>query len=166
MMRFEVYLALIFVLICSGCATNRQGEWVVIEQSSEEADIREAVFRYQFQNTQTAKKKDVDVIFITLDRGAYLPTQEFMDRFSDHEPPVKLASQCFAAGKWHAIVEYYTGRGGIVFAAGPIYWVSDTKVEVTGQYNKSGMNAGGNHYVLVKRNGRWTVVESRLRWIT
>ena len=68
--------------------------------SAEKDNIREAVFRYQFEHNASGQQQNAKVYFLSLDKGAD-PNKAFMLRFRDHNPPVKKRSQ--ATGKFEVI---------------------------------------------------------------
>ena len=128
-------------------------------------DIREAVFRWQFDHNASGQNKKAQVYFLGIgDRGGD-PTDEFMKRFADHKPPVRKVSACSAdAGK--GVRDKKTGETGLIFRVTKIEWKSDTEVRVKGGYYEAGLSASGNTYTVKKENGKWKVTKDKMDWIS
>ena len=86
--RYFVGAIWILVAACNGTAG--------LSRASQEDQIREAVFRYQFQHNQSGIQDQARVYCLT--SGSWNedddPSDEFMTRFQGHVPPVKKGSQC------------------------------------------------------------------------
>ncbi|HTT21253.1 MAG TPA: hypothetical protein VMG82_20145 [Candidatus Sulfotelmatobacter sp.] len=87
-----------------------------------------------------------------------------MKRFSGYMPPVRKASEC----RWSKgeVVENRTGKPALIFSISNITWVSDTEVTVSGGYEEANLSASGNTYSVKKNDGKWTVTEDRMNWIS
>ncbi len=60
-------LAILLIVICSSCATNeRWASRKIVEQSPVEAEIREVVFRYQFQHNGSGQQQRAGAYFLTI----------------------------------------------------------------------------------------------------
>ncbi len=138
-----------------------------ISRSDAENDIREAVFRYQFQHNHSGLQQQADVYCLSFGRpGAYRdPPDGFMKRFRDHIPPVKKVSQC-EVSPHQGVTDKATGEKGLIFWITTIRWVSDDEVEVEGGYYEAGTSASGNLYRVVRQHGRWIVKQDKLLWIS
>ena len=60
--------------------------------NAEQNEIREAVFRYQFEHNASGQQQTAKVYFLSFGKDQE-PSDEFIARFKDHKPPVKKRSQ-------------------------------------------------------------------------
>lgn len=130
--------------------------------SSEINDIREAVFRYQFRNNASAQQQKANAYFLSLEEGID-PSNRFMKRFKDHQPPVKKASQ--AKGEW-GVIDKETGLEGLRFRIESIKQISPNRVKVDGGYYEGNMSASGNTYTVRRIKNKWIVTQDKMRWIS
>jgi len=147
------------LLILTSCASPDFND-----RASTENDIREAVFRYQFDIWKDhgaaayyldfSEKKRID------------PPADFMHRFAGHFPPVKKVSQCMVRNLGEGVIDSETEEHGLIFRATSIKRMSDTEVEVSGGYYENGKSASGNTYTVQWRNGKWHVTKDCLHWIS
>ncbi len=121
--------------------------------SAQEDDLRETVFRYQFKNTGL----NVSYHFIAIDDKS--PSDAFVKRFKDDDPPVRPISESHIEKKpIRTVVSKKNGENGIIFREGRIKWISDVKADVEGGYECGDNCAGASGvYHAVKQDGRWTV---------
>jgi hypothetical protein len=122
-------------------------------RAAQEDDVREAVFRYQFKNTSISAAYH----FLAIDDKN--PTEAFLKRFKDDDPPVRPLSEARIEKKpIRTVVNKRDDQGGIIFHVGHIKWISDVKADVEGSYD-CGDNCEGasGTYHAVKQDGRWTV---------
>jgi hypothetical protein len=126
----------------------------------QEDDIREAVFRYEFEHNGSALQRKAKVYFIQVGQKYADPSDEFMLRFAGHFPPVRKRSEF--QNRFHMrILDRSTEEQGLLFTAGEVTWISDKKVEVAGGYNESDLSASCSTYTLKKRKGKWTVTKDK-----
>jgi hypothetical protein len=132
-------------LIQEGVRAEKAGE-------SQTDDIREAVFRWQFEHHPLPQQQD-GVYFLRLEKG-YDPPDEFMKRFAENRPPVRMMSRCNV----QTSRDRRTGEQGLMFRITSIRWESDTEVEVQ---SSCGWNGGdsGSTYNVKKENGKWKVTK-------
>jgi hypothetical protein len=121
---------------------------------AEENDIREAVFRYEFNFHKNAK-----VFFLSF--GKKEPTDEFISRFAGHKSPVKKESQ--ASGKYK-LNDKETGKRGVLLSVANITRISEDEVKVwlgyiIGPYNKKDKNIAIKIYSVQRDNNKWLVTE-------
>ncbi len=124
-------------------------------QTSQEDDVREAVFHFQFKNIQLA----VEYHFISIDGKK--PSSAFVQRFRDEAPPVESISECVRVKKpIRGFVNRKDDKPGIIFNVGAIKWTSPTKADVTGGFDcgDACTNQSGIYHVS-RPDNRW-VVES------
>lgn len=139
-----------------------------LPRSAQENDIREAVFRYQFQHNASGAQQTAE--FYCLSLGEYSneldPDDELMQRFQGHKPAVKKISQC-VYGPEMGVQDADTGQsGGLVFRVTHIEWISDTEVKVEGGYYEGGLSASGNIHWVVRQGNRWVVTKDQMQWIS
>ena len=135
-------------------------------RAAEEDSIREAVFRHQFQYNASGQRQHANAYCLSIrsaDKNTD-PSDEFMKRFYGQTPPVRKGSECH----WTQahVVENRTGKPALIFSISKITWVSDTEVIVDGGYAEAGLSSSGNTYTVKKRDGKWTVTEDRMDWIS
>jgi hypothetical protein len=174
----KVILYLILLLLVVNCSS------LYADASIEDDDIREAVFRYRISRWVEALTKfdprslDVTVFFLSVgedDRDPIIfglagsdgrpiqsfssdPTEEFMKRFADHKPIVKIRSKALKDIKGTKDIE--TNQRGVIFYARRIKRISDTKVEVEGGHYEDGLSTSIETYYLKKKNNNWVVVKA------
>lgn len=123
-------------------------------QVSQEDDVREAVFRYQFKNIEL----QFAYHFISVDGKK--PSSALLDRFRDDAPPVRSVAECVKVKKpIRGVVSRKDDKPGILFNAGDIKWISPTKADVNGGYecgDACGELSGVYH--LSKQDNKWVVV--------
>lgn len=165
LLRTAIFLLLIAT--CSGAAAW-QHDLVETRLARErsELDIREAVFRYQFRHNASGLQQESGVYCLSLTYGEPTdPPDELMKRFIDQKPTVRKASKC-VVDPMRGVQDSVTGKPGIILFAAEIDWISANTVDVWGGYYGGLLSASGNTYRVVRRNGRWKVVEDRMNWIS
>jgi hypothetical protein len=130
-------------------------------RQSHEDDIREAVFRWQFDHNVSGQQKKAQAYFLSVGQKHDDPSDEFMKRFADNKPPVRKRSEC-SADPGKGVLDKKTGERGLLFHVTSIKWKSETQVEAEGGYYEAGRSASGNVYTLKKGNGRWVVTNDKL----
>ena len=127
---------------------------------SQEDDIREAVFRYQFDHNGSGLQRRAHAYCLAVRVGEKEtgPSDQFIKRFRPHKPPVRKASACH----WEEIqvVENRWGKPALIFFVSKINWVSDTEVTVNGGYREGNMSSSGCSYTVRKEDGAWTIAAS------
>ncbi|RMG51792.1 MAG: hypothetical protein D6723_10040 [Acidobacteria bacterium] len=163
-MKTLLALCTLWMLTLAGCQKSAATRG---SRSDAEDDIREAVFRYQFQHNHSGLQQQADAYCLSFGRpGAYQdPPDAFLKRFRDHVPPVRRASQCEISPP-HGVIDKATGGKGLIFWIATIRWVNDEEVEVEGGYYEAGTSASGNLYRVVREHGRWVVKQDKLLWIS
>jgi hypothetical protein len=133
------------------------------DRDMDKQDIREAVFRYQFNHNASGQQQNAKVYFLSLDQDKD-PSNEFMERFKGTEPPVKKASQ--ASKSAGGVVDKETGERGLLFRITSIKRLGENEVEVEGGYFEAGQSASRNVYRVKHENGKWVVKEEKLKRIS
>lgn len=156
------FLACAFLAFACMSPEARQEE----RRRAEVDDVREAVFRYEFEHNASAAQNKVRYYFISIDDGKVDPTPQFLARFKDISPRVLPGSAGAQSPLDTRIHHKIDGAKGLSFNVGEIKWIGDDKVEVEGGYFESGLSASGNTYTVERRSGVWTVTENHMWWIS
>jgi hypothetical protein len=136
------------------------------DRTSQEDDIRETVFRHQFDHNASGQQKRAHAYCLAILVGNEQsdPLDQFIKRFAHHKSPVRKASACH----WDSIevVDKRTGRPALIFQVSRITWISDTEVTVDGGYEEGNVSSSGNTYTVTKRNGKWEVTHDQMNVIS
>ena len=130
--------------------------------NAEQDEIREAVFRYQFEHNASGQQQTAKVYFLSFGKDQE-PSDEFIARFKDHKPPVKKRSQ--SKGQFE-VIDKETGERGLIFSAVSIQVIDTNTVEVDGGYYEAGLSASGNVYTVKRNHGKWIVTKDQMLWIS
>jgi len=150
---------LVFACLATGCMPT------VAARLHQEDEIWEAVFRYQFLNNASGQQKRAAVYCLSIGESAD-PSDEFMKRFAEYQPPVRKISECNVGG-FDGVVDKNTHKRGLIFRVGSMNWISGTEVEARGGYFEGGLSASGNTYTVRKGLlGQWMVSEDKMNWIS
>ena len=127
-------------------------------QAEEEAAIAEAVFLYEFQNSEPAKAVKAESYFIGLGGSSAPkdPGPEFLKRFAGYSPAVKAASAS-KRGTDGAVVDKTTAKPGVLFLVERVHWVNQDNVDVQGNCTVSTKASANAVYKVVRKGGMWTV---------
>ena len=118
-------------------------------------DVREAVFRYQFDTNRSALGSDADFYFLAYgDDGD--PPPAFMARFANHVPPVEPISEAIIEPET-GVRHRETGGQGLVFRITTVCWLNDMLAEVQGGYYEGNLSASWGAYRVVRQGDRWVV---------
>ena len=140
-----------------GCATQRPAPKLHVTITNDEADVYEAVFRYQF-----ARRQSAGTFFIQIQDAD--PTPEFLLRFSGQTPAVKPASEA-RFGRHSIVYDCQTRKESLIFDVGAIHWNGKKSAEVSGGYQEADLSASSNTYQLIRHGGQWRVVKDTMNWI-
>lgn len=162
MVRAMVRLTPILLLLLFSLASLASDS----DRTGQEDDIREAVFRHQFEYNASGQQKTAHAYCLAIlvnDKDSD-PSEQLIKRFAHHKPPVRKWSAC----RWTAIqvVENRTGRPALIFSVGKIEWISDAEVSVGGGYEEGNVSSSGNAYILKKQDGKWTVTKDQITVIS
>jgi hypothetical protein len=123
---------------------------------SQEDDIREALFRYQFEHNASAQQQTAHDYYLAVGEEGADPSDEFMRRFADHKPLVHKASACRIKPSTGEVVNKRNGKPGLRFRQGTITWVSAIEVTVWGGYDEANVSSSGNTYY--PKEAEWPLV--------
>ena len=132
---------------------------------------REALFRYQLTNTESALADGVDTFCVEIIDAADAaassrsdPPQELIQRLNDGRHKVRKGSDCDYNGG-NGVVVKGSNSPGLVLRVEGVSWKSDTSIAMTGGYYRASEGASGHVYHMEKRDGKWLVIEDRLIWL-
>jgi hypothetical protein len=128
-MRSFKFLAIVFLFAAFVAAAPIQKGASESPRAAQEDNIREAVFRYQFQHVELIFAYH----FIAIDGKN--PSEAFLQRFRDLDPPVRPLSEAERVKKpMRMVVNKNDQKQGVIFYLGPVKWISDTKADVEGRF--------------------------------
>lgn len=151
---------MLLIYACCAVSTATDGDRI-----SQENNVREAVFRYQFQHNSSVQGQRAAVYCLSIGEKNTDPSDDFMKRFAGFKPPVRKASDC-STDAYRGVMEKSTGKRGLVFRVKAIKWTSDTEAEVVGGYFEDGLSASGDTYTVKRQHGTWKVVRSKINWLS
>jgi hypothetical protein len=169
-MKTRLFIAVLLILTVSGCGDSSTAPKVT--QSSDDNDIREAVYRHQFLHNASGQQQQAAVYFLavcslidsTQGWRTADPSPELMLRFAGHTPPVKPWSACRSV--CGDVLDTLTLARGLLFRTEAIRRITADSVEVDGGYYEGNLSASGNRYTLRRSSGIWIVVKDRMLWIS
>ena len=141
----KALLLLPLLVAASACASSAPPPPYAPGGLVAEADIAEAVFRYQFQHNASAIQQEADHYCLSLS-GERSPDGDFLHRFDGNHPPVRSADQC-QRGSGH----------NLFFRVQRFDWRSDTEVWVSGGYWEANLSSSNESYRVRLKNGKWVV---------
>jgi hypothetical protein len=127
--------------------------------ASDEDDIREAVFRYQFTNNRAGANPFANIFYLSVEDGRD-PTDEFMARFQNPAHRVKKVSQCTASVS-DGVKDRKTEKPGVILRVENIIWISEDEVSVDGGHYVDGLNRADNVHQVVREDGKWIVKDEQ-----
>ena len=121
-----------------------------------EADIVEAVVRYEMQPVLSGNEVVPETCFLSI--GRHDPTPEFLAKFAGCPIPVKPCSRAGDDGKGSVFDAAARHRGFIVFVD-EISWLSDKRVAVKAGNLAGNLAAEWAVYELNPIDGKWTITK-------
>jgi len=136
------------------------------DRVGQEDDIREAVFRHQFDHNASGQQKTAHAYCLSIRAGKKdsAPPTPFIKRFNHYKPPVHKWSACHWTTQ--QVVENRLGRSARIFRVAEIEWISDSEIIVDGGYEEGNVSSSGNTYRVKKENGKWTVTKDQMNVIS
>ncbi len=156
----------VFILLTTALCLEAANEPPNLESAtriSDEADIREAVFRYEFVHNSSIQGRRAAVYCLSAE-GNSGPPDVFIKRFAGFKPRVGKVSECSTDPR--RVTEKSTGKHGLVFRVKSIRWISETEVVVLGGYYEDGLSASGDTYTLRKEQNKWKVCNALMDWLS
>jgi hypothetical protein len=132
-------------------------------QESQTDDIREAVFRWQFDHNASGQQTNAQIDFLQVGVKCGDPTDAFLKRFAENKPPVRMVSASNGSAGT-GVFDKKTGEKGVIFRITSIVWKSDMEVEVKG-VTTGGIDRVRKH-LTVKKKGQWKVTHDKMEWIS
>ena len=130
--------------------------------STNELDVIEAEFRYQFQHNTSGAQTNAAVFFIAMGRET-TPPDEFLARFKDVSTPVKASSESIRDdANGSRITDAITGQVGLLFTHSEIHWITDTKAEVICLMAEANQSRSVKRLTIELIDGRWVVTKDEL----
>jgi hypothetical protein len=157
-------LAVLLALQFAGCAVFKASHNV---SGKYKDDIREAVFRYQFEHNGLELQGEQWVYFLAYkDDGWKSPSPEFMKRFAGLKPPVKPVSDADIEPGSGTVRDKVMLYKGIIFYIGTMEWVDENMAKVEGGYYMGNEGSRGNSYYVERQGDSWVVTKEAMHWIS
>jgi hypothetical protein len=150
-----------------GCAPPPKNE----DDNIREAVLRDLVNAVLSSRAHSRGSGTVRVVFVGIDGGpdptspefGWDPSDSFLSRFSDVDPPVKPVSAALIGSRAR---DRETGELGTIFGAGAVCWVGLHEVEVDA-FTWSGTTAGASvTYHLYQGSRGWVVWSRNTNWVS
>jgi hypothetical protein len=159
-----------------------QGAADAARHAAEENDIRDAVIRYQMEewarqgdknerdvkdkrDKAVAKQLNFRVFFVSINGKD--PSDDFLKRFASVPRTIKKRSQAkMSSPNMEWVTDKDTHQPGIIFSAGEIRWTKESEVEAEGGYHCGRLCGAGDVFTVQLQNGRWRVIQKRMKWIS
>ena len=130
--------------------------------STNELDVIEAEFRYQFQHNTSGAQTNAAVFFVALGKET-TPPNDFLDRFNDISTPVKAASESVRDdANGSRIIDAITGQVGLLFTHSEINWITETKAEVVCLMAEANQSRSVKRLTIEYIDGKWVVTQDVL----
>jgi phytoene dehydrogenase-like protein len=153
----NVFLTLLIVLLLCGCSSEPKDD----TQLSEEDQIRQAVFRYQFEFNASGLGKASNAYYLSVESN-HDPSLALLEQFEGHLPQVKPVSASELEAGTAQVTERESGLPGLIFRIEEISWLSNRQVEVEGGYEEASESGSVNIYRLEKTGDHWEVIEVQM----
>jgi hypothetical protein len=151
-------VGLMFLLCLAGCKQ-------LAPNPSEADDVREAVFRWQFDHNASGQQQKAKAYYLDIGEKGADPSDEFLKRFADTKPPVRKRSAADVDIK-SGVTDKATKERGLVFSVKSIRLKSSTEAEAEGGYYEGGLSASSNTFIVKKTKGKWSVSNDKMNWIS
>jgi hypothetical protein len=153
----NILLTLLAALLLCSCSSDSKAD----SQLSEEDQIREAVFRYQFEFNASGLGKAANAYYLSIEDNVD-PSPQLLSQFEGHLPRVKPVSASELEAGTAQVIDRESGLPGLIFWIEEIRWLSDYEVEVGGGYEEASESGSVNIYRLEKKGDRWEIVEAQM----
>jgi hypothetical protein len=136
-------------------AKDPQGSIAIpTDRTAAEADVAEAVFRYQFDHNASVLQKRAERYCLSLP-GERMPSTEFLERFAGDGKPVLAADRC----------ERSSGKS-LFFSLKKFDWHGEREVWVRGGYWEGNLSSSIELFRVVNDKGKWVVKGARMEAIS
>ncbi len=150
------------ILFLSGAVITRAAD---PGREAQADDVLETALRYKFAHNGSGLQNKATAYFVALGDKASDPSDDLINRFVRHTPPVRKVSGCrYEEGGF--VFDRATGKKGLLFRIKGITWKSDTEAEVQIGYYEQGLSADWSTYALSKEKGKWKVTGTKLNSIS
>jgi len=147
-MKLRLVPILISLLFVGGCATRHTLEF----RSSEEINIRETALLHELAFRDT--NRVVFVSFSDSQGHPFDPLSDFLQRLHAAGIPAREGSQSSMDSRG-GVADKVTGESGVVYSAGIIRWISDSRVEVRRACHAGNLAGGATHFIMKKKGDKW-----------
>lgn len=155
----------VLALCLMGCASQPSPPPAPPPLPSPGDDVREAAFRYLFQDNASGLKQRARFYCLEVEGGADA-SPALLARLADVGVRVVPASRCVKDAK-DGVTEQPSGdRPGLVFRIEAIRKVGPGRVDVDAGYYEAGLSASGETLEMVREGQAWKVTADRRRWIS
>ena len=153
--KYQVTILVSFGLLCAMI-----GAWgaiwfldnqTITDRTVAESHISELVLRHQFEHNASGMQTRARAYCIEISDED--PSDKFLDRFKDHQPPVKKGS------------EFIFGQD-IKFSVSDFKWINGRTVEVCGGCYEAPLSGSGYTYRIIRKTGRWIIEKTFDHWIS
>lgn len=138
----------------------------VVNRVSDENDIRESLFRYEFAHHRALGKPEV--YFLAIGDARMLerkdPDETLMSKFANVAPRVAKGSEATWSMREGAY-DTKTRESGVILFVGAVRWISDSEIRVGGGYAEYGLNAADFIYTLKWKWGRWVITREQMEGV-
>lgn len=126
--------------------------------------VQEAVIRYQMSERESWKDEvEVFCIKVKGDTGKEDTAARLVERLADGRHKIRKASAC-ATDKYGRAIAKRSRRPALFLELGKITWQSNTHASVESESYQASRDAASASYRVEKRNGKWVVVEEKIKW--
>jgi hypothetical protein len=143
-------IVLILAVLCLGAQPEQEIE-----------DVREAAFRHLFKTWGWGYQRP-EVFCIEVEGKD--PSDALVHRFDSLETPVKKGSECSISPE-EGVRDRKTGKRGLWFDIGKARPRAEAELEVDGGYS-TGLGSAAITLRLRKKEGKWSVVDDVIRWVS
>jgi len=127
-----------------------------------DATDRDAIHEVAFRALLKGKPGSRTIFFLGCD-GDVDPSDQLIAKLADLKLRLRKASQA-REGPLKKDSQYFdreTGEPGVVISGKGLRRTARGRAEIRGKWFKGGLNGFAETYVLEKRNGRWTILETK-----
>jgi hypothetical protein len=147
--RCRMVFSLIPLILMGFCSTEHSNDKAI-------ENVQETVFRYQF-----GRPADFYCIALFNEQD---PSDEFMQRFINNNPPVKKYSECRIGTetRLYDLRDSVSGKPPIFFSIRSVSLKMWKKAEVHANWSRGPVFGEAHRYLLRYDNGKWKVIEDKI----